>query len=54
METERQQKSVVKPGLSSQIHRNLIQSSCSKKAACNITMGFYDKSKNNISDLPQQ
>lgn len=54
METERQQKSVVKcEGLSRQICNNLIQSSL-PKAACNITVGVYGKSNNEICDLLQQ
>lgn len=39
-------------GWSSQICKNLIQSSCFEKAACNITVGVYGKSNHETSDLP--
>lgn len=41
-------------GLSSQIYKNVIQSSCFKKGACNITVDVWGKSSNKISDLLQQ
>lgn len=55
METERQQMCVVTGearGLSSQICKNLIRSSCFETAACNVTVGVYGKSNHEIPDLP--